>query len=85
MYRRDARGFTLLEVLIVVGILALLAALVVPRFFGASESAKRSLAMSQIGPTGSAWSRIAFAIACNAWFRRSLLDNASVLAARRAA
>ncbi len=52
MYRRDARGFTLLEVLIVVGILALLAALVVPRFFGASEAAKVGLAQSQIGATG---------------------------------
>ncbi len=52
MYRRDARGFTLLEVLIVVGILALLAALVMPRLFGAGEAAKIDMVRAQIGPTG---------------------------------
>jgi len=52
MRRRQERAFTLLEVLIVVGILALLAALVVPRFFGASEAAKVRMTQSQIGRTG---------------------------------
>lgn len=52
MYQRRARAFTLLEVLIVVGILALLAAVVVPRFFGVAESAKVTLTRAQIGRTG---------------------------------
>ena len=50
--RRSVRGFTLLEVLIVVGILALLAALVIPRFFEVGEGAKIDLTQSQIGRSG---------------------------------
>ena len=52
MRGRQNRGFTLIEILIVVGILALLAALVVPRFFGAGQAARIKTVESQIGRTG---------------------------------
>ncbi|HQY88170.1 MAG TPA: type II secretion system protein [Tepidisphaeraceae bacterium] len=42
MPRRSTRGFTLIELLIVVSILAILAAVIVPRFAGATTDAKRA-------------------------------------------
>lgn len=48
--RRSA--FTLLEVLLVVGILALLAAFVVPNLVGASDQAKIKIAESAVGRSG---------------------------------
>ena len=48
--RRSA--FTLLEVLLVVGILALLAAFVVPNLIGISDQAKEGLAKSAVGRNG---------------------------------
>ncbi|MEX2213876.1 MAG: prepilin-type N-terminal cleavage/methylation domain-containing protein [Phycisphaeraceae bacterium] len=42
------RGFTLVEILIVVSILGILAALVVPKFSGATEQARSSAAHTQI-------------------------------------
>src|SRR5262245_58812745 len=52
-HRRGARrGFTLLEILIVVGIIALLAAFVAPNLMGASERAKRKMATAAIESTG---------------------------------
>ncbi len=46
------RGFSLLEILIVVGILALLAAFVVPSLMSSSDEAKIGLAKSAIGRSG---------------------------------
>lgn len=47
--RRDARaGFTLLELMVVIVILGLLAALVVPKLIGQSEKAKQTAAHVQI-------------------------------------
>lgn len=46
------RGFTLLEILIVVGILALLAAFVVPSLMGRSTQAKISMAQTAVGRNG---------------------------------
>ena len=51
--RRTRRGgFTLLEVLLVVGILALLAALVAPNLMRMGDEAKIKLAESQVGRSG---------------------------------
>src|SRR5262249_3312377 len=46
--KRIARGFTLVEILIVVVILGILAAIVIPQFTSASESAKGSNLLSQL-------------------------------------
>ncbi len=46
--RPDRRGFTLLEVIVVIVILGLLAALVVPKLIGRTEEAKRTQARIQI-------------------------------------
>ena len=49
MRRARRSAFTLLEILIVVGILALLAAFVVPNLMGSSERARVGIAQSQVG------------------------------------
>jgi general secretion pathway protein G len=54
-YKRNKasrRGFTLLEILLVVGLLALLAAFVVPALTTQSDRAKIKLAEAAIGPNG---------------------------------
>jgi general secretion pathway protein G len=52
--RRNRRrsGFTLLEILVVVGIIALLAAFVVPTFINSSENAKVRMAEAQVKDSG---------------------------------
>ena len=45
---RSASGFTLVEILIVVVILGILAAIVIPQFTNASDSAKGSSLTSQL-------------------------------------
>lgn len=50
--RRTRRAFTLLEILLVVGLLALLAAFVVPALTGQSDEARKNLAQAAIGPNG---------------------------------
>lgn len=54
MHKRANRrgGFTLLEVLLVVLILGMLAALVVPQFIGTEAKAKRDMAKSQVSGGG---------------------------------
>ena len=44
----NARGFTFIEIMVVVAILAILAALVVPRIMGRTDDAKRTAAKVQI-------------------------------------
>lgn len=50
--RRTRKAFTLLEILLVVGLLALLAAFVVPALTGAADSAKIDMAKAAIGANG---------------------------------
>ena len=45
---RNTRGFTFIEIMVVVAILAILAALVVPRIMGRTDDAKRTAAKVQI-------------------------------------
>lgn len=47
--RRRQQGFTLIEMLLVLVILATLAAIVIPKFAGRSQQAKVTQAISQIG------------------------------------
>ncbi len=49
---RSRRAFTLLEILLVVGLLALLASFAIPRLVGAGEKAKIKLVEAAIGSNG---------------------------------
>ena len=48
MQFKNQKGFTLVEILIVVVILGILAAIVIPQFTNASEAAKASSVLSQL-------------------------------------
>ena len=50
--RRRRSGFTLLEILLVVGLLALLASFVIPNLVNSGETAKKNLSKAAIGPNG---------------------------------
>ncbi len=49
---RKRRGFTLLEILLVVGLLALLASFAIPALIGQGEKAKVKMVEAAIGPNG---------------------------------
>ncbi len=51
--RTQRRGFTLLELMLVLGILVVLAAFVVPAVTGTGEAAKKQAAKSMVGSSGS--------------------------------
>lgn len=55
--RRTRKGFTLIELMVVILILAILAALIVPRLFGQQDKAKIAKAQSDIAELKSALSR----------------------------
>jgi general secretion pathway protein G len=48
MYKQNQRGFTLIEIMVVVVILGILAAIVVPRLLDEPEKARRTSAATQI-------------------------------------
>lgn len=50
--KRRKSGFTLIEVLLVAGILAVLAALLAPRLFSQAEEANRRIAKAAVGRSG---------------------------------
>lgn len=50
--RRNRKGFTLLEILLVVGLLALLASFAIPALVGQGEEAKKDMARAAVGANG---------------------------------
>ncbi|MBL8047251.1 MAG: type II secretion system major pseudopilin GspG [Chthonomonas sp.] len=56
-FRNRRRGFTLIELLVVILILAILAAMIVPRVVGRTDDAKRAKALSDLSALSSALSQ----------------------------
>ncbi len=50
--RKSRKGFTLLEILLVVGLLALLATFAIPALVGQGEEAKKKMATAAVMPNG---------------------------------
>jgi general secretion pathway protein G len=48
MIKKNQQGFTLIEIMVVIIILGLLAALVLPKFLGSEDTAKRGVVKTQI-------------------------------------
>ena len=67
-FHKDARGFTLIELMIVVVIIAILAAIAIPRFMKATTKAKQSEAkniLKQIYTMQRAYRQMYDTYACN--------------------
>ena len=54
---KNQKGFTLIEIMVVIIILGLLAGLVLPKFLGQEEKAKVEVAKTQIRPWRAHWTR----------------------------
>lgn len=53
-YKRTTHGFTLIELMLVLVILSILAAIVVPKFSGRTEQARQTAAQTQLSSFGTA-------------------------------
>lgn len=49
MLRKDNKGFTLVELLVVIAVIGILAAIAIPRFGGFQDRAREAAHMSELG------------------------------------